>query len=238
MPEFKVKHQSKDERTRELCRRLQRTTDSWEKHDIQEELLRIHAGLIHKIANQYGSDTHSNEDYDDALGEISMSIIRLFQEYDADGPTVFSTYAFPSLIGIMKNWKRQNLLIAIPTNADRQWVQANRGEDTFINPKTGNEEEVAPTIIAMVAGVEFIDNYDTEAVRDYYDGYAELFDSLAFEEALELLADDEATSLRMHYVEELSYASIAEELGCSHRFISHTITKAKDKLREYYEQLT
>ena len=241
---LKVKNMGKDYRTRELCRRLKTTGNLEEKARIQKELLELHSGLINKMAHKHASGTFTVEDLKDAIGEISLAMLGLFDSFDTEGPTAFSTFAHVSLTGVMKNWKKRNLLIIIPNNADHQWVEANRGKDTFVNPKTGEEEDIIFSIRAMVKGISSIDykpNEDgtmqSDSLQDESTAFEDMLDNLSFYAALESLTEMEAAVVEKYFVEDKSYKQIAKEFGCTHQYIGQSMNKAKRKLKTYYERM-
>jgi RNA polymerase sigma factor (sigma-70 family) len=240
--DLKVKHISKDQMTRILCKRLKKN-EGEEKKEIQEQLLKLHSGLIRNMAYKSASGTFcAEEDMKDAKGEALLSILSLFETYDPDGPTAFSTYAYVSLIGKMKNWKKRNLLIPLPNSADPQWVAANSGNDKYINPKTGTEEEVLFSIKAMVNGVFSLDfpseeqKRIAENIRSDNDDIRDFLDNKSLDAALASLPDKEAMIVASYFLDNKSYKQIARELGCTHQCIGQYMIKAKTKLRDYYQQ--
>jgi len=238
--ELKIKHVSKDKKTRQLCRELKITKDE-RKARIQEELLKLHSGLVNKLAYKFASGTFCSEDIQDAKSEALVNILSLFETYDADGPTAFSTYAYVSLSGVMKNWKKRNLLISLPNNADPQWVAANEGKEIFINPKTGAEENILFSVKAMVNGIHSLDfvtddsNKSVENIKCDNDDFQKILDNSSLESALKYLSQVEANIVFKYFVEDKSYKQIAKEFGCTHQCIGQHMTRAKNKLKVYYK---
>lgn len=238
--DLKVKHIGKDEKTRELCRKLKETTGE-ERQEVQCELLKLHSGMINKMAYRYSSETFCpSEDGKDALGEISLYILSLFDKYDTEGPTAFSTYATISLTGVMKNWKKGNLLIPLPNSADKQWVAANSGKETYLNPTNGKEENILFSIRAMVNGVFSLDfpsedqKRISEGIRCERDDFKNFLDEESLAAALSSLTEREAAIVMGYYIDDKSYKQIAREFGCTHQAIGQQMNRARRKLKSYY----
>ncbi|WP_135556182.1 sigma-70 family RNA polymerase sigma factor [Paenibacillus cymbidii] len=193
--------------------------------------------------------------YDDLTQVGSMSLLRLFKQFDASYGIPFEAYAMKSLIGHMKNYLRDKAwYVQVPRRIKEKGLLVQQAIDTLTmelerSPRVGeiaerlelSEEET----IQVLAGRECYQyvSLDTplsgdesgstigDLIGSRDDEYATVDNRLDIQAALGELKEEEQQVIQLVFAEGRSQRSIADALGISQMSVSRIQKRALDKLR-------
>lgn len=199
--------------------------------------------------------------YEDLQQVASMSLVKCLQHYDPSLGIQFQAYAMKSMIGHMKNYLRdKSWYIQVPRRIKEKGllIQKIIDELTVRLERSPNVDEIAHAMeMSVEETIEVLagrDNYhyvslDTPITQEEEGvtlgdligsdatDFQNLEKRLDLEQAFSHLKEQERQVLYMAYYEGHSQRDIAERLGVSQMSISRLQKKAKQKLKEVFQQV-
>lgn len=237
-------------RTRELFRRYKEEGDE----DAREQLILGNQRLVQYIARQY---MNKGVPLEDLVQEGNKGLIDAVDRYDPSFGTTFSTYATPTIFGVLKKYFRDRAWsMRVPRRLQELSAKVRKATDelTKSENRTPTVQEIADYLGVSVEEVlnagEASHAYssisleggggqeDDEApsVIDYYANedtdLASSDERLDLMNALEKLTPREREVLDMRYGDSLTQAQIAEKLNTSQVQISRLLKRTESKLHD------
>lgn len=204
-----------------------------------DRLAQSHMPLVHHIARRFAQPGASI--YDDLVGAGCLGLSRALDRYDPDRGTRFTTYAFPLILGEMRQLLRSEGPVHMGRAMRRAVGQARQLE------REARESDRGETL-AEIAGQVGVDPADLAMAMEADQAPAELemaaswesprgdpasgVDRLALRQALDRLPEDLARLVTLRYFRDLSQERVAAVLGLSQSQVSRRERKARDLLRD------
>lgn len=219
---------------------------------LRNELVEAHMYLADLVARRYAG---RGVDLDDLKQIAAVALIGALERFSCDRGIKFSTFAVPSITGVVKNYFRdRSRTIRMPrTIGERvQKISLAREQLTQKLGRSPNTEEIAQACGLKVADVlEAIEatqslsvtSLDVQAGEDedtplwsLLGSDDEEIENVALHDLLrqvmETLSDAEKKILQMRYFEERSQRDIANQMGVSQMFVSRVERKMLARFRE------
>jgi len=217
----------------------------------REELVRSFMPLARRLAGRYRHTGQSQED----LEQVAyLGLIKAVDRYDADlGP--FVRYAVPNVLGELKrHFRDKGWGIRVPRSLQERFLTINAAIDQLSGrlgrsptPKDIAEhtgftlEEVAEALDASSAytpaALDAPHPGDLDGDRTLADGlgaedqgYEMIELNQAVVPAFRALPERERTILRLRFIEDLTQAEIAEQIGVSQMHVSRLLRRSLDTL--------
>lgn len=212
-----------------------------------DDVVEANKGLIYKIANQfYGIDR------DDLFQAGALGVAKAYKNYQKNGTTKFSTYAYDYIFGEMYTLSQGQNQIKVSRDYLRLYKMIEKTRYTLaqkLNRIPTNEEvalflekdifviEQAIQAASVVMSLDYADNdersiYETIPTKEAMS----LDDQLAIQEGLETLSDDEKKILEYRYFQDLTQSEVARKLKMTQVKVSRYEKKGIDKMKNYYCQ--
>lgn len=212
-----------------------------------DDVVEANKGLIYKIANQfYGIDR------DDLFQVGALGVAKAYKNYQKNGTTKFSTYAYDYIFGEMYTLSQGQNQIKVSRDYLRLYKMIEKTRYTLaqkLNRIPTNEEvalflekdifviEQAIQAASVVMSLDYADNdersiYETIPTKEAMS----LDDQLAIQEGLETLSDDEKKILEYRYFQDLTQSEVARKLKMTQVKVSRYEKKGIDKMKNYYCQ--
>ena len=219
---------------------------------LRNELVEAHMYLANIVARKYAGRGVDTED----LQQIAaVALIGALERYSCDKGIKFSTFAVPSITGVVKNYFRdRSRTIRMPRSIGErvQKITLAREELTQELMRSPTMAEIAERcglkvgdVIEAVEATQSLSmqSLDVQAGEDEDtplwsllgsedDGFdsVEMKDLLA--QVIRTLSDAEKKILHMRYFEERTQRDIANEMGVSQMFVSRVERKMLARFRE------
>lgn len=212
-----------------------------------DDVVEANKGLIYKIANQfYGIDR------DDLFQAGALGVAKAYKNYQKNGTTKFSTYAYDYIFGEMYTLSQGQNQIKVSRDYLRLYKMIEKTRYTLaqkLNRIPTNEEvalflekdifviEQAIQAASVVMSLDYADSdersiYETIPTKEAMS----LDDQLAIQEGLETLSDDEKKILKYRYFQDLTQSEVARKLKMTQVKVSRYEKKGIDKMKNYYCQ--
>ena len=219
---------------------------------LRNELVEAHMYLANIVARKYAG---RGVDVEDLQQIAAVALIGALERYSCDKGIKFSTFAVPSITGVVKNYFRdRSRTIRMPRSIGErvQKITLAREELTQELMRSPTMAEIAERCSLKVADViEAIEatqslsmqSLDVQAGEDedtplwsLLGSEDEGFDNVEMRELLapvmQTLSDAEKKILQMRYFEERTQRDIANEMGVSQMFVSRVERKMLARFRE------
>ncbi len=211
-----------------------------------EALIKANIPLIKKIATKF-----YNAPFEDLFQAGCMGVIKAYKNYQENGMTKFSTYAYDYIFGEMYEcvYKNQNIKIS------KEYLRLKRKIDIAKNSLSAKYNRLAT--VAEVANFLGIDekliyeviNMDTTFVsldddrsekRCLYEVIPDkesisLDDKISLQEGIKTLNKDEQKIINYRYFKDYTQGQIARKLNMTQVMVSRYEKKSLEKLRSYYD---
>ena len=211
-----------------------------------EALIKANIPLIKKIATKF-----YNAPFEDLFQAGCMGVIKAYKNYQENGMTKFSTYAYDYIFGEMYEcvYKNQNIKIS------KEYLRLKRKIDIAKNSLSAKYNRLAT--VAEVANFLGIDekliyeviNMDTTFVsldddrsekRCLYEVIPDkesisLDDKISLQEGIKTLNKDEQKIINYRYFKDYAQGQIARKLNMTQVMVSRYEKKSLEKLRSYYD---
>jgi RNA polymerase sigma-B factor len=219
----------------------------------RDALIRGFMPLVRKVAKRFAGRGESVED----LVQVGMiGLIKAVDRFELDRGVVFSTFAFPYVIGEIKRHFRDRVWsVRLPRPLQELAVRAPREQERLTR-----ELDRSPTIteLAQALDVDEEDLLEALAARQAYktvsfsmpatvdddesdlldqlgdedEGYRRSEERIALREGMAQLDDREQRVLLLRFTRGLTQSEIAAQLGYSQMHISRILRAALDKLAD------
>ena len=219
---------------------------------LRNELVEAHMYLANVVARKY---TGRGVEYEDLQQIAAVALIGALERYSCDKGIKFSTFAVPSITGVVKNYFRdRSRTIRMPrsigervqkiTLAREQLTQELMRSPTMAEIAEKCGLQVTDVIEAVEATQSLsVQSLDVQAGEDEDTPLwsligqeddeldnVELRDLL--QRVMQTLSDAEKKILQMRYFEERTQRDIANEMGVSQMFVSRVERKMLARFRE------
>ena len=219
---------------------------------LRNELVEAHMYLANVVARKY---TGRGVEYEDLQQIAAVALIGALERYSCDKGIKFSTFAVPSITGVVKNYFRdRSRTIRMPRSIGErvQKITLAREQLTQELMRSPTMAEIAEKcglkVIDVIEAVEAtqslsVQSLDVQAGEDEDTPLwsligqeddeldnVELRDLL--QRVMQTLSDAEKKILQMRYFEERTQRDIANEMGVSQMFVSRVERKMLARFRE------
>ncbi len=219
-----------------------------------DELSRRYMPLARRLASRY---RHTGEPMDDLVQVANMALVKAIERFDPERKTAFSSFAVPTILGELKRYFRDHSWsVHVPRELQERAAKVNKAIESLSKQsgRSPSVKEIATKldldleqVLEALEAAQAFDATSLEAERAGSDGSPmRLGDTVGEEEAgFELVeygaSIDPVLSamplrtrriLHLRFVEDLTQAQIAEEVGVSQMHVSRIIREALAELRE------
>jgi RNA polymerase sigma factor for flagellar operon FliA len=229
--------------------------------DSRNELVRIHASLVHFVARRLARTLVDGADLDELMSAGNIGLMQAVEGFDPDRGLAFSTFASARVRGAMLDELRRADTVSRGTRSRARELHRVRNAVSNRLGRRATQSEVAAE-----AGVELKTLWqwegdaaqgaelsldapfgaDVTESRDYGDSIPASVPDLDFEidrerereyvrEALDELTNPERRVLSMYFFDEMSLQEIAPHLGVTESGASRIRTRALRSLRARLE---
>lgn len=234
-----------------LIIKFQESQDS----SAQEQLVKIFAPLVNRIANHY---SRGRDNYED-LSQVGMlGLLGAMKRFDPTLGTKFESFATPTIIGEIKKFFRdQTWSVNVPRRVKELGYQVEKAVEDLTHtlgrsPRIEDiarklsisEEEVlealeskqAYTALSFDSPVEVDNSGNAVTFLDLLGqddkGFTSLTNRLAIDEAMKALNEREREVIILNFYENLTQQQIGEKLGISQMHVSRLRRRALEKLKQ------
>lgn len=212
----------------------------------KEELIQNNLGLIYKIAKFF-----YNVDKQDLIQAGCIGLIKAYDNYQKNGTTKFSTYAYEYVYGEMYALVNKNRDIKISRDILRLYKSIEKSR-YMLAQKLGRipsnedlasflEKDIKIIEEAILCGealmMSSLDNQSDED-RSKYETIStpesiSLDDRIDVMNSLEVLSDSEREIIKSRYFKDMTQSEIARKLNMTQVMVSRYEKKGLDKMRLY-----
>ncbi|MCI8394306.1 MAG: sigma-70 family RNA polymerase sigma factor [Bacilli bacterium] len=214
-----------------------------------EEVVKANEWLIKSIASKF-----YNADKEDLYQAGALGIMKAYKNYQKNGTTKFSTYAYDYVFGEMYQMVYRNQSIKLSKDILRSFQKIEMARSALAQKlnKIPNNLEIAQFLEMDIQLVEQIvqsgnalmlslDDTNSYEERSYYETISNeeqvsLDDSLSLQECLESLNSDEQKIIKYRYFGDLTQSETAKMLNMTQVMVSRYEKKGIMKMRSYYDQ--
>lgn len=211
----------------------------------RDEFIEENLGLVHSICKRFMG---RGIDYEDLYQTGCIGLIKAADGFDSERGLMFSTYAFPVIMGEVKRLFRDTGAIKVSRSLKELSLKTVRQRDILSN-KLGREPTVRELADALCVEVEEI----TEALcvarptvsltYNSDDGVKELdlpsesledelSNKLSLDIAFEALSEKERSLMTLRYYEGYTQSKVAEALGMTQVQVSRTEKQLLKRLKD------
>ena len=257
MPSIGVKHR-RSFRERYDERLLERYHEDGDL-GARAELIERFIPLARQLASRY---SYTDEAQDDLLQVASVGLVKAVDRFEPDRGSTFVNYAVPTILGELKrHFRDKGWAVHVPRALQERTLKVNQAIGV-LSARLGRSptiKEIARHIDSSAEDVheamQVATAYDSlsldakppgeddEERRSYADSIAteekgyELVDlGQALSGTVRALPDRERTILHLRFVQDLTQAEIAEQVGVSQMHVSRLLRRSLDKLRAAHDQ--
>jgi RNA polymerase sigma-B factor len=223
---------------------------------IRDRLIEAALPLAHQVARRY---QRSSEPLDDIVQVARLGLVKAVERFDPSRGVAFSTYAVPTMLGeIKRHFRDTGWSVHMPRSLQERVFHIERSEKALFARlgRAPSVEELAEqadltvedTLEAMEAATAYdARSLDAPAPSDadapsYGDtlgnvdaGFELVEDRGAVRAALRVLPLRERRILHMRFVEDMTQAQIAAQVGVSQMQVSRLLRRSLQQLREVAE---
>jgi RNA polymerase sigma-B factor len=222
---------------------------------VRDELVTMHLGLVHHLAQRYGAQGSSG---DDVVQVGIVGLINAVDRFDLDRGYEFSTFATPHIIGEMRKFFRDDSwAVHVPrrlrdltasVNRARNDLSADLGRSPTVAELSARlgvpPEEILSALEAATArGAASVDTpvdaegrtlAETMGVADA--SFEQVENRMIVDSLLDILPERERRIVVAKVYEELGQSQIAAELGISQVHVSRLFSASIDMMRLHAAQ--
>ena len=212
----------------------------------REEIIKSNIGLVYNVANQF-----YNVDKQDLIQAGCMGLIDAYNNYQNNGTTKFSTYAYTYVYGKMYETVNKNRDIKVSRDILKlyklieksRYMLAQKIGKIPSNLELANylekdEREIEEAVLcgeAIMMGSLDSQNVDE---RSKYETIAtpesiSLDDRIDVIDSLEVLNDSEREIIKSRYFNDMTQSEVARKLNMTQVMVSRYEKKSLDKMRMY-----
>jgi RNA polymerase sigma-B factor len=219
-----------------------------------DELSRRYMPLARRLASRY---RHTGEPMDDLIQVANMALVKAIDRFDPERKTAFSSFAVPTILGELKRYFRDHSWsVHVPRELQERAAKVNKAIEALSKQsgRSPSVKEIATrldlTLEQVLEALEAAQAFDAtslEAERAGADGSPmRLGDTVGEEEpgydlveygasidpVLAKMPHRTRRILHLRFVEDMTQAQIADEVGVSQMHVSRIIREALTELRE------
>jgi RNA polymerase sigma-B factor len=222
----------------------------------RDELVRRLLPLARRLARRYRRDEDSLEDL---VQVATLGLVKAIDRFEPERDVAFSSYAVPTMLGELKRYFRDHGWAVHVPRGMQERVMAVDGSVRELSRALGRSpsaDEVAQTLSIsveeVVEAMEAASAHDAVSLdahrfgTDESDTYAETvgaederFELVEYEATiaptLRALPERDRLVLHLRFVDDLTQAEIAEQVGVSQMHVSRIIRRALERLRAVAE---
>ncbi len=211
------------------------------------EIIRENEWLIESVAKKF-----YNVDKEDLYQAGALGIVKAYQNYQKNGMTKFSTYAYEYVFGEMYQvaFKNRNIKVSKDILRSYQRIEMTRSALAQKLNKIPNNQEIAEflemdlqlveQIILSGSSIMMSLDENPEEERSYYETIASpikvsLDDTLTLQEGIKTLNENEQKIINCRYFEDMTQTETAEKLNMTQVMVSRYEKKGIEKIKQYYQ---
>lgn len=207
------------------------------------EIINLNSSLIHKIANKfYGTDK------EDLYQVGVIGVLKAYHNYQKNGTTKFSTYAYDYIFGEMYNLVSKSNYYKVSKDLIRLYKKLEVTRYTLAQSmgKIPNNLELSKYLNIELSLVESATNIgntvsldeDNENSRNWFETLSKeesisQDDKLILEESINQLNDEEKQIIKLRYYNDLSQQETAKILSLSQAKVSRYEKRSIEKMRSF-----
>ena len=224
----------------------------------REELVRRYLPFAKNLTLRYRG---ASESFDDLLQVASLGLVNAIDRFDPDRGIPFTAYASPTILGELKRHFRDRAwTVRVPRGLhDRMSeVEKSIGDLTKELQRSPTVAEIAKRLDLEAADVLEVleanhnrrplsldrptstDDGDETPASEWIGGEDEGFelveDKITLDAALPQLDERERLVLRLRFVEDMTQAQIAEQIGHSQMHVSRILRRTLQRIREQVDE--
>lgn len=212
----------------------------------REEIIKSNIGLVYNVANQF-----YNVDKQDLIQEGCIGLIKAYKNYQNNGTTKFSTYAYEYVYGAMYALVNKNRDIKVSRDILKLYklIEKSRymlaqklgkvpNNIELANYLEKDEREIEEAVLCGEAiMMSSLDN-QSEDERSKYETIATP-ESISLDEridvinSLDVLNDSEREIIKSRYFKDMTQSEVARKLNMTQVMVSRYEKKGLDKMRMY-----
>ena len=212
----------------------------------REEIIKSNIGLVYNVANQF-----YNVDKQDLIQEGCIGLIKAYKNYQNNGTTKFSTYAYEYVYGAMYALVNKNRDIKVSRDILKLYklIEKSRymlaqklgkvpNNIELANYLEKDEREIEEAVLCGEAiMMSSLDN-QSEDERSKYETIATP-ESISVDEridvinSLDVLNDSEREIIKSRYFKDMTQSEVARKLNMTQVMVSRYEKKGLDKMRMY-----
>jgi RNA polymerase sigma-B factor len=219
-----------------------------------DELSRRYMPLARRLASRY---RHTGEPMDDLVQVANMALVKAIDRFDPERKTAFSSFAVPTILGELKRYFRDHSWsVHVPRELQERAFKVNKAVEA-LSKQTGRTPSVKDIatkldldleqVLEALEAAQAFDATSLEAERAGVDGSPmRLGDTVgevepgfelveygaSIDPVLATMPHRTRRILHLRFVEDLTQAQIAKEVGVSQMHVSRIIREALSELRE------
>jgi RNA polymerase sigma-B factor len=219
-----------------------------------DELARRYMPLARRLASRY---RHTGEPMDDLIQVANMALVKAIDRFDPERKTAFSSFAVPTILGELKRYFRDHSWsVHVPRELQERAAKVNKAIEALSKQsgRSPSVKEIATKldldleqVLEALEAAQAFDATSLEAERAGADGSPmRLGDTVGEEEpgfelveygasidpVLSKMPHRTRRILHLRFVEDMTQAQIADEVGVSQMHVSRIIREALSELRE------
>ncbi len=211
-----------------------------------EKIIKANIPLIKKIATRF-----YNASFEDLFQAGCIGVLKAYKNYQKNGVTKFSTYAYDYIFGEMYECVYKNQKIKVSKDILRlaKKIEVVKSVLSQKLNRLATYQEIADFLSldlktiyeAVTATNEFISlDKNGEEERNYYETIA-MPEKMSFEEQITLydgitnLNPEEQKIIDYRYFKDMTQGEIARKLNMTQVMVSRYEKKSIEKLRQYYD---
>lgn len=211
-----------------------------------ETIIKANIPLIKKIATKF-----YNVSFEDLFQAGCMGVIKAYKNYQKNGNTKFSTYAYDYIFGEMYEcvYKNQKLKVSKDLIRLSRKIEVAKNVLSQKLNRLATYEEIAKFLNLDLKVVYEAVNCLYEPIsldgenkdeKDYYEAIAvkenlSLDEKIALQDSITTLNPDEQKIINYRYFQDMTQAEIARKLKMTQVKVSRYEKKSLEKLRQFYE---
>ena len=210
------------------------------------EVINLNTNLIYKIASKF-----YNVDLEDLYQVGVVGILKAYNNYQKNGTTKFSTYAYDYIYGEMYNLVNSNNDYKVSKDLIRLYKKIELTRYTLAQEygRIPTNLEISKYLnieLSLVSSATNIGNTisfdeDNENSRNLYETISSqdnisLDDRLILEESINSLNDEEKKVIMYRYYEDLSQMEVAKKLSLSQAKVSRYESRSIKKMKAFNQK--
>jgi RNA polymerase sigma-B factor len=219
---------------------------------LRDELVEAHLGLAHQLARRF---SNRGETYDDLVQVAAIALIKSVDRFDPERGVEFSTFATRTVLGELKrHFRDKGWAVRAPRRIQELYLELGHAIES-LSQELGRPPTVAEMARATGASEEAVlealeagQSYRTSSIDvpgrqeepmssrlgDVDAGFAGTEDRMVLALSLSRLPERERLILNLRFVEGLTQAEIATQVGISQMHVSRLLTASLAKLQEVF----